>query len=723
MTKKHAVYNTGFGGAKLVVHAPNGPQSVNKKELMEVVASSLKGLNGTVYTGQDLNTSADDMDYLDELCDYVLASIGSVTDANVATAHGVFGAVQGTLQGVGRDVAGGSFFVHGCGKVGSSLARQLVAAGAARVLTYDINSELASIPGCVNVSDSGDDWVAHASQCDMLCPCSISWLLTEEVVAGLDCELIVGAANLPFATPAAREAATAKGILFVPESVASAGAVIVDSLECFDRAAYLSARPSEVYAFTRHLTREGARSVAAAATSSAAGGVASPEEVDALVADLSASSARKTPAGARFREWRDEAVMQLDSLVIGGGMAGTAAAMELARLSPPGSRMMLLESRTVANDAASSFGESRMFRRMYSDEYFSKMQATALDMWRELEEASGEKLLSTNGLLFYGETDTGETVEGSVPGAREVMENLGIEHEYFVGEELDKRWPNLVSGSSDEGVFEHAAGSVNSSAACAAMAARAQASGVELVQGERVTDMWKDADGADGVLVATSNGRLLRAKSVVLCAGAWTNDLLKPLGVQLDLEVHNMHWGHFEVEDGADIPQWFCFRKEKNDSPDDDPAKLDGGLYYGFPRHHEGSTVVKVGVDWCPDTSKFRTKSMAEFCYEPDEHVVSCIESFLAENWTGIGKLSDMQCSPYTMTKDQYFILDRLEKVPEVTVFTGGNGRAFKFAPLIGKLLAELATGVPKEQLSYDVAPFAAGRQAAGMTDVEEVCA
>lgn len=50
-----------------------------------------------------------------------------------------------------------------------------------------------------------------------------------------------------------------------------------------------------------------------------------------------------------------------------------------------------------------------------------------------------------------------------------------------------------------------------------------------------------------------------------------------------------------------------------------------------------------------------------------------------------IADCRDMQSSPYTMTKDGYFVLDKLPGRPEVCMFTGGNGRAFKFAPLIGR--------------------------------------
>ena len=102
-----------------------------------------------------------------------------------------------------------------------------------------------------------------------------------------------------------------------------------------------------------------------------------------------------------FPDWIKENTEKTDTLIIGGGMAGTSSAFGLAQ---KGLKSIVVErGPSVAPPTASSNGDSRMYRRMYSDEFFSKMQATALDRWRDVEEMTGEKLLQKNGLLFYGE--------------------------------------------------------------------------------------------------------------------------------------------------------------------------------------------------------------------------------------------------------------------------------------------------------------------------------
>ena len=82
-------------------------------------------------------------------------------------------------------------------------------------------------------------------------------------------------------------------------------------------------------------------------------------------------------------------------------MAGTSTAFGLAQKNL--NSILVERGSSVAPPTASSNGDSRMYRQMYSNEFFSKMQTTALERWREVEEITGETLLQKNGLLFYGE--------------------------------------------------------------------------------------------------------------------------------------------------------------------------------------------------------------------------------------------------------------------------------------------------------------------------------
>jgi len=78
-------------------------------------------------------------------------------------------------------------------------------------------------------------------------------------------------------------------------------------------------------------------------------------------------------------------------------------------------------------------------------------------------------------------------------------------------------------------------------------------------------------------------------------------------------------------------------------------------------------------------------KSMHNFSYKPDAMVAASLDTFLRTEWNGFLQRRDLYCSPYTMTADGMFILDHLPGFPQISLFTGGNGRAFKFSILLGR--------------------------------------
>ena len=128
-------------------------------------------------------------------------------------------------------------------------------------------------------------------------------------------------------------------------------------------------------------------------------------------------------------------------VIVGGGMAGLSCAASLAQQGV--SDVVLLEAKTLAHAGASSFGESRMFREMYSDPVLCRLAQEANRLWRIEEQRSGEVLRQTHGLLFYGESWDEETIEGSIPGARRVMDDQGIPYEALDANQIAERFPLL----------------------------------------------------------------------------------------------------------------------------------------------------------------------------------------------------------------------------------------------------------------------------------------
>ena len=250
-------------------------------------------------------------------------------------------------------------------------------------------------------------------------------------------------------------------------------------------------------------------------------------------------------------------------VIVGGGMAGLSCAAALAKRGV--SDVVLLEARTLAHAGASSYGETRMFREMYSDPVLCRLAQEANRLWREEESQAGEQLRETHGLLFYGESWDEETIEGSIPGARRVMDDQGIPYEALNAEQIADRFP-LKPKADFTGLFEPTAGAVRSDKVVAHWIRSARNAGHQLIEHTSVQQL--DADGGG---VTLENGHHIAADQLVVACGIWSQLLLAPLGLAPKLEVWPMLWAHYTVDPTlADrYPLWFCFQQERGD---------DGGL-------------------------------------------------------------------------------------------------------------------------------------------------
>jgi leucine dehydrogenase len=333
MEVKHMAYNTGCAGAKVVCNIGEERElkDIDKQKLLDELNDMLVSLNGAMYTGCDMNSTLEDMEYLSQKSPYILAAIGNDTvDPNVATASGVVGALIAVLRpelaqlddgklcnfngatnckNVAGEVSqllnGKTLLVHGSGAVGSVVAAEAVAMGA-KVYTIDSVATRAEIPGCENITLSSKAEAWWTLPVDAIVPCSASGLISKKMVQEMRCSSIVGASNLPFQNAAAqREAEGKKGITFIPEGVTSAGAVIVDSVEQFDQPGFAQAKPDELYAFCRQNVFEKTnellamvRSTKCAKTSNAA------SQLQGLLRKNRA--AKQDPIGLRFKTWKEE---------------------------------------------------------------------------------------------------------------------------------------------------------------------------------------------------------------------------------------------------------------------------------------------------------------------------------------------------------------------------------------------------------------------------------
>lgn len=227
MTAKAALAGVAHGGGKAVIIGD--PDVVKTPSLLRDFAAVVDGLQGRYITAEDVGTTQDDMDLIRETTPFVAGtsvSRGGSGDPSPATARGVVAAMEAAAgRRWGTGLEGKTVLVLGAGKVGGGII-ELLARRDAIVMASDVDHhkvEEAVRDGAARVVDPRD---ALGTPADILCPCALGGLLTNDVVADLNVEIIVGAANNQLATSGVAEALAAADTLYVPDFLANAGGII-----------------------------------------------------------------------------------------------------------------------------------------------------------------------------------------------------------------------------------------------------------------------------------------------------------------------------------------------------------------------------------------------------------------------------------------------------------------------------------------------------------------
>ena len=353
-----------------------------------------------------------------------------------------------------------------------------------------------------------------------------------------------------------------------------------------------------------------------------------------------------------------------DAIVIGVGTMGASAALALARR---GLRVLGLEQFDIPHAQGAHHGQSRMFRMSYYEHPdYVPLLRRSLELWRGLESESSQSLLHLTGAVYLGRPE-GELVSRSAEAAR----IHGLPHELLSASALRDRYPQFAASHGYAAMAEEQAGFVVPERAVSAMASLAIQSGAELRAREGVLS-WRRA--GDEFEVSTSRG-VYTSKRLIFTCGAWTSRLVKDLGIELLVTRQVMGWVDPPKPERFALDRFPCWA-----------AEIDGGsVHYGFPilPWHPGLKVAHHfrGAQADPDAVD-RSMSPAD---EADFRVgLQHLNS--AEGPT----LSAAVCT-YTNSPDSHFIIDRHPHATGVTIACGFSGHGFKFAPVVGEILAGLA--------------------------------
>lgn len=387
----------------------------------------------------------------------------------------------------------------------------------------------------------------------------------------------------------------------------------------------------------------------------------------------------------------DMAIERRDVVVVGAGVAGLSAAAELSRR---GRDVLCLEQASVGHAGAGSKGTARIFRFGYDDPLYVDMARRSLEGWRSLEREADETLLATCGLLSFG-AGLGELVEG--------MRAAGADAEYIAAGDVSRLFPDLVVGG--EAVLDPFAGILLADRILRTLRAAGR---FEIREGVRVRVV---DPGDDHVVLTTevdtdtgtdagADAAPIEAARVVVCAGPFSMPLLATAGIPCSLSATLEQVAYFAPHDGRkgglpELPAIALREGAGVDSPQAEQLVL-----YGLPDLARGS--YKVGLHHAgPVVDAGQEAAWPE---EPDHELVARIVDAVKEMLPGFDpEPRQLERCVYDNTADGDFVIDR---VGPVVVGAGTSGHGFKFGPLLGRVLADLASDTDPE---IDLSRFALG--------------
>ncbi len=352
---------------------------------------------------------------------------------------------------------------------------------------------------------------------------------------------------------------------------------------------------------------------------------------------------------------------------------GAATAYAISRMDEK--KIILIDRYGLGNEYCSSNDVNRVFRYAYgNDQYYTKMAIESLGLWTEIQKESRQELLIPTGLLMLeGEDRHANRFNES---SFKTLTKLGLGAKLYEGPELEKRFPQL---RAHKGFFDPHGGVLLASKSLETIASQARARGVRVL--EKHVTAFRDRSGIE---IETSEGQTIRAQKLVVTVGPWSGDFLKD--------------GLTSI---TPTRQQVVYLRPSRDIDKFRPASCP----VFFTDHHYG--LPAAGIDGVKISNKELIDPVdpeAASRLVDQEQIEQCraaCRKFLPD--LANGEVVRAKVCLYDMTENSDFVIDRDPDYPDVVYGYGFSGHGFKFAPLIGKLLAEL---VLDREPSFDLARF-----------------
>lgn len=360
--------------------------------------------------------------------------------------------------------------------------------------------------------------------------------------------------------------------------------------------------------------------------------------------------------------------MMYEIIVLGLGAMGSAAAQHLAQR---GKRVLGIEQFTPPHDKGSSHGGTRMIRQAYLESpAYIPLVLRAYELWEKLEKDTGVRLLNVTGGLILGAPES-QLISGGIAAAQ----RYAIKYSILNPSQIRTRFPVITPLNNDVAVYEERAGYLVPEECIRAQLKVAARSGAEVHFEEKAID-WS----AHSNRISVSTDRAVyEAEHLVIAAGPWANETLQGI---LPLKVTRQVMAWIQPVGGIEHFLPGRFPVFLSESPDD------GRPGYGFPAVDGNAGGVKAAIHGSDVECTPETVDRVIHEVDTAEVIRRLSPRFPALN----GEILKAQTCLYTMTPDEHFVIGRHPQFSSVSIACGFSGHGFKFAPVVGEILADLAT-------------------------------
>jgi sarcosine oxidase len=369
-------------------------------------------------------------------------------------------------------------------------------------------------------------------------------------------------------------------------------------------------------------------------------------------------------------------VNRFDTIVCGLGAMGSAAAYQLAKR---GNKVLGLDRLSPPHANGSSHGESRIIRQAIGEgEEYVPLVLRSYELWREIEEATGNKLLTITG----GLTLESQKSEAVMHGRRDFLdqaircaEKFHIRHEILETADIKKRYPQFAV-TDERGYFEYATGFLRPELCIEAQLYLARKHGAVVQTHETVISVETRGDAE--VIIRTNRG-VYSAEKVIITAGPWIGGFLPPAYAHL-----------FKVY--RQVMYWFDIREDCRAmfAPPGFPIFIwifaKGGEFgfYGFPTL-DGQTIKIATEQFTALTDPDHVPRAVSL-----EEEQSMYKGYVQSRLPGISDRCRTATSClYTVISDSNFVVDVHPDSDRIIIASPCSGHGFKHAAAIGEALAE----------------------------------